>query len=272
MEWRIVGVRAEGIFDLLGDQFHARQHVEDEHHHRDRVLRAQVLLQRLREPAEQQGELLPELVILCATIVTWVRHSRRAGRARVRRRTIPFESGTAWSEMKAEFRVRAPQWGGELSPEEEQKRDRYYREEFLAAKRAQVDRTLWNHFFHDAFHDGIISDIRLDPLSGGVAFGVSCPNVKFHHGEGFRFLTVDYHVVLHQVECLIVERREGRASIGVGGATFGYAEIETCEEEIAEAARRVGDDFHSIIIEADFFNLLAVFRYVEVDAKEPAAT
>ena len=135
-----------------------------------------------------------------------------------------------------------------------------------------MGRTLWVHFFHDAFHDGIISDLRFEPVSGRLTFNVSCPNVKFHHAGGFRFLEVDYCVALHQVERLIVDRREGEASIGARGATFGYAEIETCEEEIAEATRRVGDEFHSIILEADLFNLLVVFRHIEIRAKEPVAT
>lgn len=174
--------------------------------------------------------------------------------------------------MKVQFRVRAPQWGDEVSPEELEKRDRYYRQEFLAAKRENMDRALWKHFFHDSFHDGEISDMQFEPVHSRLTFNLSCPNVKFHHGEGFQFVNVDYQVVMHRVECLSIQRREGEPSLGVSGATFGYAEIDTCEEEIVEVERRTGDPFHSLIIEADLLHLLVVFGYIHVEAREPVAT
>jgi hypothetical protein len=139
-------------------------------------------------------------------------------------------------------------------------------------KREHVDRTFWEYFVNDSFHDGHISDIRFEPILSRLTLSLSCPNVKFHQDGDFRFVNVDYRVVLHQVEYLTIQRREGKPSVEAPGATFGYAEIETCEEEISEAARRTGDRFHSLIIEADVLNLMVVFEWISVDAKQPVAT
>jgi hypothetical protein len=174
--------------------------------------------------------------------------------------------------MRAGFRVRAPHWDEVVSPEELEERDRYYREEFLPAKRQHVYPALWEYFFYDSFHDGHITDMQFEALRCNLTFNLSCPNVKFHHDKKFRFVNVDYRVVLNDVEYLTIERRDGNPAVNIPGVTFGYAEIETCEEEIAGAARRTGDRYHSLIIETELFNLMAVFSYIGVEAKEPVAT
>jgi hypothetical protein len=77
------------------------------------------------------------------------------------------------------------------------------------------------------FHDGDISDVQFDPIRCSLTFSLSCPNVKFHHDGGFRFVNVDYCVVINDVEYLTIERRDGEPSRNASGATFGYAETRT---------------------------------------------
>jgi hypothetical protein len=147
---------------------------------------------------------------------------------------------------------------------------------FVAERKADMPRPLWTYCGIDSFHDGRIERLTFDAACRNLELHFGCPNVKFFPSSasnGFEFLNVDFVARFTDVyKSVLVRQQQAEGFQPTGCPMFLYGEVETAEEEIREANEHTGEEYHSLIIEADVFQAGVIFQYVHVTSVEPTAT
>ena len=158
---------------------------------------------------------------------------------------------------------------------------------FLAARRARIPSHLWRYFREDFFHDGVITAVTHDATCRRLQFTIDCPNVKYMlapgeapvhgvtrgRGGDFEFVNVSYEIQLFDVYRWVVMQGSEKLPRNRQGPQFLSAEIDTEEALIAEATKATDDEeHHSLIIEADLYDMIVIFHSLYVEPSEPVAT
>jgi hypothetical protein len=144
---------------------------------------------------------------------------------------------------------------------------------FLAERRARIPSYLWRYFREDFFHDGVIVAVTPDVTCRRLQFTIDCPNVKYLHAGDFEFVNVSYEIQLFDVCRWVVMQGSEKLPRNRQGPQFLSAEIDTEEALIVEATQATDDEeHHSLIIEADLFDMIVIFHSICVEPSEPVAT
>ena len=159
---------------------------------------------------------------------------------------------------------------------------------FLAARRASIPPNLWRYFRYDFFHDGVILAVTPDATCRRLNLTIDCPNVEYTrspaelpapgakrgYASDFEFVNVAFEIQLFDVYRWAVLQGSEKLSRNREGPQFLSAEIDTEDALIAEATQATDDEeeHHSLIIEADLYDMVVIFQSIGVQPLEPVAT
>jgi hypothetical protein len=113
---------------------------------------------------------------------------------------------------------------------------------------------LWRFFADGFFHDGGVTNLRVDDAMHELWFSVDCPNIRHRIGSDFEYVNASFECAFFGIAHLSINARRfdelnDPLSPRESSVTFDRSEIDTLETELREAKASFGREFHSLVIE-----------------------